>query len=226
MPPRFSVVTPVYDPPEHVLRDMLRSVAEQTNGDWEHCLVDDASPAPHVQQVLREAAAADPRVRIVRRAANGGIVPASNDGLAMATGEFVVLLDHDDELRSDALELIGQALDATPEADYLYSDEDKIDEAGRLSGTNMVSRTWSARTNGADGLASQRSLARKTPTTSSTSGSAGIDTGAPLARNGGTQSTRWRTTSRATHPSHGDGLAHASSGTERTRSVKAAATLR
>jgi O-antigen biosynthesis protein len=134
VPPRFSVVTPVYDPPEHVLRDMLRSVAEQTNGDWEHCLVDDASPAPHVQQVLREAAAADPRVRIVRRAVNGGIVPASNDGLAMATGEFVVLLDHDDELRSDALELIGQALDATPEADYLYSDEDKIDEAGRLSG--------------------------------------------------------------------------------------------
>jgi O-antigen biosynthesis protein len=132
--PRFSIVTPVYDPPEQVLRDMLRSVTDQTEGDWEHCLVDDASPTPHVQRVLREAAAADPRVRLMRRPANGGIVPASNDGLAMATGEFVVLLDHDDELRSDALELIGQALDVTPEADYLYSDEDKIDEAGRLSG--------------------------------------------------------------------------------------------
>src|SRR6188768_3770891 len=110
--PRFSIVTPVYDPPEAVLRAMLRSVTAQSNGDWELCLVDDASPSPHVARVLAEAADRDPRVRVQRRGANGGIVAASNDGLAMATGEFVVLLDHDDELHPDALALIGQALDA------------------------------------------------------------------------------------------------------------------
>ncbi len=132
--PRFSIVTPVYDPPEAVLRAMLRSVTGQANPDWELCLVDDASPSPHVARVLAEAADRDPRIRIQRRGANGGIVAASNDGLAMATGEFVVLLDHDDELHPDALTLIGQALDAVPEADYLYSDEDKIDEAGNRSG--------------------------------------------------------------------------------------------
>jgi O-antigen biosynthesis protein len=132
--PRFSIVTPVYDPPEDVLRAMLRSVTEQTNGDWELCLVDDASPAPHVARVLNDAAAHEPRVKVQRRSANGGIVAASNDALAMATGEFVVLLDHDDELHRDALALVGQAVDAHPDADYLYSDEDKIDEAGRRSG--------------------------------------------------------------------------------------------
>ena len=59
--PRFSIVTPVYDPPEAVLRAMLRSVTAQANGDWELCLVDDASPSPHVARVLAEAADRDPR---------------------------------------------------------------------------------------------------------------------------------------------------------------------
>ena len=131
--PRFSIVTPVYDPPAHVLEAMLASVREQTFTDWEHCLVDDGSPAPHVQQILQQAARRDPRVRVHRREANGGIVAASNDALTMARGEFVALLDHDDELRSDALELVDEALEETPEADYLYTDEDKIDEAGHHS---------------------------------------------------------------------------------------------
>lgn len=132
--PRFSIVTPVYDPPAEVLETMLASVQAQTFGDWEHCLVDDASPAPHVQQILQRAAKADPRVRVARRAENGGIVAASNDALGIAEGEFVALLDHDDELHPDALRLMHEKLAATPDADYAYSDEDKIDEAGRHSG--------------------------------------------------------------------------------------------
>jgi GT2 family glycosyltransferase len=131
--PRFSVVTPVHDPPEAVLRATVRSVTAQTYGDWELCLVDDASPAPHVARVLAELAASDPRIRIATRATNGGIVAASQDALAMARGEFVALLDHDDELHPDALRLVDEALRAAPEADYAYTDEDKIDERGRRS---------------------------------------------------------------------------------------------
>ncbi|HEY8545287.1 MAG TPA: glycosyltransferase [Acidimicrobiales bacterium] len=131
--PRFSIVTPVYDPPADVLEAMLASVRAQTFTDWEHVLVDDASPSPHVQSILRKAAAADPRVKVQRRAENGGIVAASNDALALATGEFVALLDHDDELHRDALRLVHEKLAAHPEADYCYTDEDKIDEHGRHS---------------------------------------------------------------------------------------------
>jgi O-antigen biosynthesis protein len=128
---RFSIVTPVYDPPAEVLRAMIRSVSEQTFSDWELCLVDDCSPSPHVAPVLREAAAADPRVRVSTRVENGGIVAASNDALAMAEGEFVVLLDHDDELAPSALAVVDRALAAQPDTDYLYTDEDKIDDRGR-----------------------------------------------------------------------------------------------
>lgn len=134
MSPRFSVVTPVYDPPVDALRAMLRSVTEQTFTDWQLVLVDDCSPSTFVLAALDEAAAADPRITVVRREANGGIVAASNDALAAATGEFVALLDHDDELHRDALRLVDEALRAEPEADYVYTDEDKIDETGRHSG--------------------------------------------------------------------------------------------
>ena len=131
--PRFSILTPVYETPEPILRAMLNSVAAQRCDNWELCLVDDGSTEPHVGEILARAARADPRIRVRRRESNGGIVAASNDALAMAGGEFVALLDHDDELHRDALARVERAIEAEPEADYVYTDEDKIDEAGRHS---------------------------------------------------------------------------------------------
>jgi GT2 family glycosyltransferase len=132
--PRFSVVTPVYNTPAGVLWEMLESVRSQTFGGWELCLVDDASSEPHVRQMLESAAREDPRVRVHFREENGGIVAASNDALEMAEGEFIALLDHDDELHPDALALVHEALLGAPEADYVYTDEDKIDVHGHHSG--------------------------------------------------------------------------------------------
>jgi GT2 family glycosyltransferase len=132
--PRFSILTPVYEPPADVLLAMLRSVRGQSFEDWELCLADDASEAPHVAEILTEAQASDPRIRVLRRERNGGIVAASNDALGIARGEFVVLLDNDDELHQDALAHVHEAILASPETDYAYTDEDKIDRAGRHSG--------------------------------------------------------------------------------------------
>jgi O-antigen biosynthesis protein len=102
-------------------------VTTQTYGDWELCLVDDGSTDPKVRAVLAAAAAGDRRIQVVTRGESGGIVAASNEALGMATGEFVVLLDHDDWIEPDALEAIDAALDE--ETDYLYTDEDKQDGA-------------------------------------------------------------------------------------------------
>lgn len=129
--PRFSIVTPVYETPVDVLRSMLASVHDQTFADWEHVLVDDASPSPQVRAVLDKAAKSDRRIRVIHRASNGGIVAASNDALAAARGEFVALLDHDDELSPEALARVDAAIAADDEVDYVYTDEDKIDRAGR-----------------------------------------------------------------------------------------------
>ena len=125
---RLSVITPVYDPPADVLRACIESVRGQA-GDWEHVLVDDASPAAHVEPILREAAC-DARVRLVRRPTNGGIAAASNDGLAAATGDFVAFLDHDDRLAGGVLAAVSAALDADDTIDYLYTDEDHLTADG------------------------------------------------------------------------------------------------
>ncbi len=129
--PLVSVVTPVYDPSIEVLEACVASVAAQTYGRFEHLLVDDASPAPHVAKVLAMAAAADPRVVTARRDENGGIVAASNDALALASGELVVLLDHDDLLAPHALERIVEAFGRSDEVEYVYSDEDVLSAEGR-----------------------------------------------------------------------------------------------
>ncbi|MGH2939055.1 MAG: glycosyltransferase family 2 protein [Solirubrobacterales bacterium] len=132
--PRFSILTPVFETPADVLAAMLRSVRRQGFEDWELCLVDDRSIAPHVQEVLAAAERQDSRIRVMTRDENGGIVAASNDALAMARGEFIALLDHDDTLHPDALEAVTGAIDGAPDVDYLYTDEDKIDAAGHHLG--------------------------------------------------------------------------------------------
>ncbi len=129
--PLISIITPVYNTPEPVLRAMLDSVLAQDFDDWELCLVDDASPRSRLREVLAEYARRDTRIRVLERAENGGIVAASNDALEMARGEFVSFLDHDDELYPGALPYTVQAIEDDPEVDYVYTDEDKIDEKGR-----------------------------------------------------------------------------------------------
>ena len=87
-----------------------------------------------MREILDAAAAEDPRFRVTHSDGNGGIVAASNDALALADGEFVVLLDHDDLLHPDALIEVAEAIDRAPDADYVYTDEDKVDERGLHSG--------------------------------------------------------------------------------------------
>ncbi len=132
--PRFSLVTPVYETPQEILWLTIESVLSQTFDDWELCLVDDCSPSPRVRELLDVCASMDSRIRVEHRAENGGIVAASNTALAMATGEFIALLDHDDRLHPDALALVHEAIEANPEADYVYTDEDKTTEKGRHGG--------------------------------------------------------------------------------------------
>jgi len=132
--PRISILLPVYNTPEKWLRRCLESVLGQTYPSWELCLADDASTAPQVGRVVAEFAARDPRIKVFRRERNGHISAASNSALSLATGEFVALLDHDDELAPMALYWIAVEIAKQPDAIVLYSDEDKIDENGNRFG--------------------------------------------------------------------------------------------
>jgi GT2 family glycosyltransferase len=128
--PRFSIITPVFNTPIEALKRCAQSVFEQTQKDWEWCLADDGSTDNQVLKFLKNISAKDPRIKVVFRDSNGGIVQASNSALDLAIGEFVVLLDHDDELSTDALQIVDEYISDNKDADYLYSDEDKIDQDG------------------------------------------------------------------------------------------------
>ena len=129
--PTFSIVLPTFNTDPDHLRACLQSVLEQTYPHWELCIADDASTLPHVRSMLTEFAAQDQRIQIVLRGRNGHIAAASNSALALASGEFVAFLDHDDTLAPHALFSVARALQRQPQAQLVYSDEDKLDESGK-----------------------------------------------------------------------------------------------
>jgi len=130
-PPLISVVMPVYETPEALLRAAIDSVRTQLYPHWELCIADDASKSPHVKDVLEHYRATDSRIKVCCRAQNGHISAASNSALALAEGEFVALLDHDDRLSEHALYIVAAAVGTDPQLDLIFSDEDKIDADGR-----------------------------------------------------------------------------------------------
>ncbi|KAF1046227.1 glycosyltransferase family 2 protein [Xylophilus sp.] len=129
--PRFSVLVPVYNPPLALLDEAVSSVRMQVYPDWQLILVDDASTDPQVWPRLQTLATGDSRIRVGRNAVNGHISATSNAALALADGDFVALLDQDDLLTPDALLRVAEALQTHPDAQILYSDEDKLDAKGR-----------------------------------------------------------------------------------------------
>lgn len=128
--PLISVIVPIYNTPEKYLRLMIESVLKQKYKVWELCIVDDASTDMNPERIVREYMQDDPRIRFMRRSENGHISAASNSALSLATGEFITLLDHDDEITADALYWIVKELNEHPETDLIYTDEDKITEEG------------------------------------------------------------------------------------------------
>jgi glycosyltransferase involved in cell wall biosynthesis len=151
--PLISVLMPAYETPEPLLRAAIASVQAQLYRHWELCIADDASPSDTVTRVATELAGGDPRIRWTRRPRNGHISAATNTALALATGPFVALMDHDDMLPEHALYEVALQIVATPDVDVIYSDEDQIDGQGNrhspyfkpmwspelLAGHNMIS---------------------------------------------------------------------------------------
>lgn len=129
---KFSIITPVFDPPLAALQKCIDSVVAQSHSNWEWCLVDDGSTDPNVLAKLRQLANLDHRIKVHLSAVNGGIVAASNTALGLATGEWVVFLDHDDKLALNALEALDDLIGKTQSLDLIYSDEARVDEFDSL----------------------------------------------------------------------------------------------
>jgi glycosyltransferase involved in cell wall biosynthesis len=128
--PLISFVTPVYNPDVSHIEKMIQCVRKQTYPNWELCIADASSDAA-VSDTISHFAQIDERIHVDHLAQNRGISGNSNICLTMANGEFIAILDHDDEIEPDYLFEIVRLLNDTPETDVIYFDEDKLDLQGR-----------------------------------------------------------------------------------------------
>ena len=129
--PLLSVVMPVYNPVPEFLDKAIASVADQVYQNWELCIADDASTDPAIREILRRWMSREPRIRVTFREENGHISRATNSAAEMASGDYMALMDHDDEITPDALGEVALYLAENPATDVLYSDDDKINAQGQ-----------------------------------------------------------------------------------------------
>lgn len=131
--PLISVVMPTYNTKPEWLIEAIESVRTQIYPNWELCIADDASTNPSIHPILERYTKEDPRIKVIFREKNGHISAASNSALELADGEWIALMDHDDLLAEHALFWVVDAINQRPDIRLIYSDEDKIDEAGKRS---------------------------------------------------------------------------------------------
>ncbi|MDY6879168.1 MAG: glycosyltransferase family 2 protein [Thermodesulfobacteriota bacterium] len=129
--PKFSVIMPVFNVKRQWLVEAIDSVRMQIYENWDLCIADDGSTKPWIREILERYSRDDKRIKVKFLDRNRGISMASNEALSLATGEFAAMLDHDDELSRDALYENVKLLNRFPEADLIYSDEDKIESRGK-----------------------------------------------------------------------------------------------
>ena len=141
--PGFNVIIPVYRPAPYELRECLDSLIQQYHQNWHAVVVDDGSDDPEVTDILEDYAARDSRFSIFRQL-NHGIARASNVAINSSHEPWICFLDQDDRLYPEALAVFAQSIRTNPELEVLYSDEEKITQAGDLH-SPMLKPGWSPR---------------------------------------------------------------------------------
>ena len=131
--PSIAIVLPVFDPEPAWLRAAIESVRKQVYANWELRIVDDGSTRDDVRELLAAYTGSDRRIDVTTLERNEGIAEASNLALESVSADFVGFLDHDDELKPNALYEVVLRLNDRRDLDLIYSDEDKVDLDGRLS---------------------------------------------------------------------------------------------
>lgn len=121
--PLISILVPAYQTKEIFLRQLIESIQKQTYSHFELCIAD-GSRDDSVEKIVTSYQ--DERIRYERLLENKGISENTNEAMKMATGEYITLVDHDDIITENALYEIVKAIVENPDADMLYSDEDKV----------------------------------------------------------------------------------------------------
>ncbi len=141
--PTISIVLPVYNTPKKFLIECIESVINQSYSQWELCIADDASSSIDTIQTIQGYTDKFANIKAVFRKQNGHICAASNTALKLASGDFIALLDHDDVLWPNALFEVAKTINNNKDAEFIYSDEDKLMEDGLTHVDPFFKPDWS-----------------------------------------------------------------------------------
>ena len=122
--PKISIVVPMYNTEKLFFKELIDSLKNQTYKNWELCLADGSEVSNELLKDYMD----DGRIKYSFLNSNLGISENTNAAIKMATGDYIGFLDHDDILSQDALFEVVRAINENKNADFIYSDEDKIDE--------------------------------------------------------------------------------------------------
>ncbi len=140
--PQISILMSVYNVPDKYLIPCIESVKRQTYTNWELCIADDASTWSNVKDTLKRYER-DSNIKIVYREEKGRISNCSNSALELATGEYIVFLECNDILAHNALYEVVKKLNEDKTLDFIYSDEDRIDNDGKNRHMPHFKPDWS-----------------------------------------------------------------------------------
>lgn len=130
-PPKIALLMPVYNPEGAYLQDAINSILQQAYDSFELYITDDASTLGNVREILQSFSAENSRIKVIFLEHHEGISAATNRALSLVRADYVCVVDQHDLLAIDALYRIAKALLQKPEAQLIYSDEDKIDFQGK-----------------------------------------------------------------------------------------------
>ncbi|MCX5726647.1 MAG: glycosyltransferase [Candidatus Saganbacteria bacterium] len=128
--PKFSFILPAYNTKKKYLKKILRSISSQNYENWEACVVNDGSSKKYVHEILKGCAKKDRRFKYKKLFKNTGIASATNEALKIASGDYIVFVDHDDKLEKDLLPQIVNYLQEKRDIDLIYTDSSTIKNDG------------------------------------------------------------------------------------------------
>jgi GT2 family glycosyltransferase len=140
--PLISIITPVYKTDLKIFKQTVGSVLTQRYDNWEWLLVDDHSNDLNLSNYLKDLSKENKKIKVVTNKVNKGIAIASNVGIEKAKGVFIAFLDHDDMLTDVALLEIAHEINKNPKVDFIYSDEDKVNEEGDKFFSEFYKPDW------------------------------------------------------------------------------------
>ncbi len=141
--PLISIVVPVYKTPVRLLNEMIGSVVRQSYPQWELCIANASPEDGKLCEALAAWQREDGRIHVQELAENGGISANTNACFAMVQGEYTAMLDHDDMLTENALAEVVWLLQKQPETDFLYSDQDMLEEDSSKRFNPLYKPQWS-----------------------------------------------------------------------------------